>query len=140
MKRNLVFLSMVVVFSLIASFSFSGAKAVMHVSVPFDFYMEEQLLPAGNYDFEIGPGQDAIASFVTVRSEDGAGIRMMTTQPGVDANATTNLLRFNQYGEKHFLSSVSINGNKASLKMIPLEKELKSQLWKSQSTTTIALK
>jgi hypothetical protein len=128
MKRNLVLMSAAVMAILWAGFVFAGARTEMRVSVPYDFYLEDQLLPAGNYQFEMGSGSAATASSVAVRSEDGTAIRLLVTLPDVDQDATISQLKFNQYGEKHYLSSISIRGHKATLKMPNAEKELKSQL------------
>ena len=128
MKKSTVFLSLIAATILWAGLSFSGITSSMQVNVPFEFYLEDQLLPAGAYHFEMGSGRGATASSVTVRSIDGDGIRMLCTLPEVDGNAGMNHLRFNQYGNKNFLSSISINGHKATLKTFKLEKELRSQL------------
>ena len=138
MKKNLLFLSLVAAVSLMASYALAGAGFVMRVSVPFDFYIEDQLLPAGEYHFQMGSGYNATASSVIVRSSAGNGIRMLTTWPGVDKNTGTNHLRFNQYGEKYFLSGVTIRGYEATVNLFKLEKELRSQLAKVRSSVTIA--
>ena len=138
MNKILVLLSVAAALSLMAGLAFAGMGVAMHVNVPFDFYLEDQLLPAGEYNFEMGSLGGATASSVTVRATDGTGIMMIAALPGVDSNKVMGHLLFNQYGEKHFLSGVSIRGHKATLKMLKFEKELRSQLEKTRSTTTVA--
>jgi hypothetical protein len=138
MKRNLILWSVLTVFGLTASLAWAGAGAVMHVNVPFDFYLEDQLLPAGAYQFQMASGLDATGSLVTVRSADGNGIRIVATMPGINANTAASQLRFNQYGGKCFLSSIAIQAHKANLKMLRLEKELRSQIEKAPVVTVIA--
>lgn len=138
MKKCSVFLSLIVAVVLCAGFAFASEGTSMHVSVPFDFYLEDQLLPAGDYHFEMGSNSSVTASSVAVRSIDGDAIRLLVTVPGIDENDGTNCLRFNEYGNKHFLSSVSINGHKAKLKMFKFEKELKSQIEHENRTTAVA--
>ncbi len=138
MKKSLVLLSMVAVFSLMASFAVADAGVLMRVDVPFDFYLGDQLLPAGEYQVKMDSSYGATASFVIVRSTDGRGIGMLTTQSGDNADRATSQLRFNRYGKKCFLSGVSIDGRKATLKVYKLEKELMSQIDKAGSITVIA--
>ena len=138
MKKSTAFLSLTIAAILWAGFAFAGTGTNMQVTVPFEFYLEDQLLPAGTYSFEMGSGSEAISSSVTVRSCDGNGIRLLVTIPGPGESAGMNQLRFNQYGDKHFLNSVSIQGHKATLKPFQLEKELRSQIKQEKTTTTIA--
>ena len=140
MKRNLVLLSLVAVLTVMASFAFAGAGVIMRIHVPFDFYMEDQLLQAGDYSFELGSGHAGITSMVTVRDRDGMGVRMLMTPAGFYTDADLSSLRFNQYGDKYFLSCVSVRGYNANVKMFKLERELRSQAPKTKATTLIAQK
>ena len=139
MKNNLVVLSLVAVFTLMASFGFAGTGIGMSLNVPFDFYAGDQKLPAGEYTFEMGSGFLPTAAVLTVRAKDGTGIWIMTTQAGTDKNAA-NEVSFNQYGDKQFLSSVSIQGFKAGVKMLKLERDTRTQLEKERSTVIVAQK
>ena len=138
MKKSFVLLSVVAAFSLMASVTIAYAAVVMRVDVPFDFYLGDQLLPAGEYQFNMDSSNGAAAPSIMVQSTNGQGIGMLAALPGVHADRATNQLRFNQYGQKYFLSSVSIHGRKATLKVYKLQKELKSQIEKAGSITAIA--
>jgi len=138
MRNNLVVLSLVAAFTLMASFGFAGSGAVMRITVPFDFYAGSEQLPAGEYTFEMASGIEKTGSLVTIRTQKGVGMCMLVTRPGTDA--IDSKLLFNKYGNKHFLSSVSIQGFKAGVKMQKLERELRAQLQKQSNVVNIAQK
>ena len=138
MKKNLVVLSFVVVFGMMAGLACAGES--MRIDVPFAFYMGDQMFPAGQYSFNMSHGNYATASFVNVWAPEGADSRILMTTAGTDTNATANQLVFNKYGQKLFLSTVSINGYKATLKVVNLEKELRSQVEEVPGTITVAQK
>jgi hypothetical protein len=140
MKRNLVVLSVVMVLGLMASLVYAGAGAGMRIHVPFDFYLEDQLLPTGEYSVEMGSGNNSTASQLTLWSIHGSEQKLALTTPGTEINATVNQLSFNKYGNKYFLSTVSIGGHKATVKMFKLEKELRAQMEKNPAVITVAQK
>jgi hypothetical protein len=138
MKKNPVLLSAVAAFILMSSVALAGSGVAMKIHVPFDFYVGDQLMQAGVYSFEMGSGPAAIASIVKIRSERSAGIIALTT-PGL-SGTELDQLRFNQYGEKCFLSAVSIRGFEANFKMLKLERELRTRIEKIGSTILVAEK
>ncbi len=140
MKKNLILLSVVAVIGLMASFCFAGAGIGMRVNVPFDFYLGDQLFPAGEYNVQMTSGNQATASHVIVWATNGAGNRMLMTTPGSDKNQTVNQLSFNKYGKKCFLSTVLIGGHKATVKVFDIEKEVRAQMETAPSTITVAQK
>jgi hypothetical protein len=140
MKKNLVVLSMIAIFGMMAGFAFSGAGVEMRINVPFAFYMGDQLFPAGVYHFNMEHGNFATASHVNVWAPKGADNRLLMTAAGTDKNTTANQLVFNKYGQKLFLSTVSINGYKAALKVLNLERELRSQAEQAPGIITVAQK
>jgi hypothetical protein len=138
MKKNLALLALVVLFALMASFGFAVSGATMHITVPFDFYAGTELMPAGEYTFEMTSSTGQTGSLVTILTREGLGICMLGARPGTHAAASQ--LMFNKYENKYFLSSVSIQGFKAEVKMQNLEKEVRAQLQKQRDTVTIAQK
>ncbi|MBN1566834.1 MAG: hypothetical protein JXA73_03240 [Acidobacteria bacterium] len=140
MKKNLVVLSMMAALAMMTGFAFAGAGIEMRINVPFDFYLDNQLLPNGEYIFQMDSGNYATGSHVVVVSNDGKENRMLFASPGTDRSTDFNQLSFNKYGDKYFLSSILIGGHKASLKVYGLEQELRSQMNKKQSTVTVAQK
>ena len=140
MKKNLVLLSVITVIGLWASFGFAGAGIGMRFEVPFDFYLGDQLFSAGEYTFQMDSGNQAMSSRITVWATNGPGNRILLTTPGSDKNSTVNQLNFNKYGKKCFLSTVSIGGHKATLKMLKLEKELSARMETAPDIIAIAQK
>ena len=141
MKKYLVLLSVMTVFGLMASFTYAGAGVGMRINVPFDFYLDDQLFPNGEYSFEMDSGNYATGSHVVIWSTKGTDNRMLLASPGTDWSTSLNQLSFNKYGKKYFLSTVLIGGHKATLKMFKLEKELRSQMDQNPKTIiTIAQK
>ena len=138
MKKNLVVMSFVVVIGMMAGFALAGET--MSVNVPFDFYMGEQLCPAGEYHFKMNHGNSATASVVNVWAPESSSDRILMTTASNEESQTANQLRFNKYGKKLFLSTVSINGHKATLKPINLENELRIQAAHASGSITVAQK
>jgi len=128
MKKTLAVLSLVVLCSLTAGSVYAGYGPAMRIDVPFDFSIQDQQFPAGQYSFEMGSGSLAASSRVTVWEADGKGVRILSTLPGFDADATVSGLRFNKYKDRYYLSSISIQGNKATVKMTDQEKQVKAQV------------
>ena len=125
MKKTLLLLSFAVISTIMALSAFAGSAVVVRGEVPFDFFVENQLLPAGEYHFEMGSTGGATTSTVTIRTKEGTVVAFAATKSG---NRLTNAsqLTFNQYSGKYFLSSVESVGYKASLRTTSHERELMS--------------
>lgn len=136
MKKNLVVLSFVVMFGLMAGFTLAGEN--MRIEVPFAFYVDNHLFPAGEYRFDMNRDSHAIGSLVNVWAPKGADNRILMTTAGKEKDTTANQLVFNKYGQKLFLSAVAIHGYKATLKVQSLERELRSQAVQTPSIITVA--
>ena len=127
MKKTLVLMSFVAGLILMGVFASAASGIVMRGDVPFDFYVENQLLPAGEYDFAMGVIGNETASSVAVRTKDGSVVAFLTTKSDSEAKATAGQLKFNHYSGKYFLSSVECPGYKANLKTTTHEKEMMVQ-------------
>ncbi|HTY64308.1 MAG TPA: hypothetical protein VMG30_18810 [Acidobacteriota bacterium] len=138
MKKYMVVLSFVVVFSMMSGFVFAGEN--MRINVPFAFYMGDQLFPAGEYRFDMSYGNYATGSILNIWTPKGTDTRLLGTTAGTDKDKLANQLVFNKYGQKLFLSTVTIEGYKATLKMQKLERELRSQAEQAPATITVAQK
>jgi hypothetical protein len=114
--------------------------AEVRVNIPFDFYLEDQLLPTGDYRFQMDCGYHATGSQLVVWGTNGNVNKMLFTVPGTRNNAGLSELSFNKYGDKYFLSTVSIGDHKATVKVFKLERELRSQLNNTPDTIRIAQK
>jgi hypothetical protein len=140
MKRNLVLLSVVAIFSLMAGFVHAGAGVGMRIHVPFDFYLEDQLFPTGEYSFQMESGNYAIASHLILWSADGTENRMLLASAGANKEFGPNQLRFNKYGDKYFLSAITIGHHRATVKVFKLERELRSRTENAPKTISVAQK
>ena len=116
-----------------------SAAARLHVNVPFAFYAGNELLPAGNYVFEIGAitSNEASGSAVFVHSETGSIAAWLLTMPGQAPAVTNAQLQFSRYGEKYFLTSVEALGYQANLKTTKSEKEMRAQNKQKRETTVV---
>jgi hypothetical protein len=138
MRNKMVVLSLVAALALTASAGFAGANVGMRINIPFDFYAGDQSLPAGEYTFAMESGLVATGSKVTVHSQKGTGLCFLITRPGTDEGASR--LLFNRYGNKHFLTSVSIQGFMAGVKTTKLERELRTEIQNQKNVVIVAQK
>jgi hypothetical protein len=128
MKKSIVLLGFVALMAVVAGTVFAGTVVQLKIEIPFAFYVEDQLLPAGEYKFEMGSvGINRTASSVEVRTKDGTGIRLLSTMAGINENDSFNGLQFNRYGDKMFLSGVAIYSYKANVRSTGLEREVRTQ-------------
>jgi hypothetical protein len=116
MKKTYLFLSFVVLLTVTATMATAGSAIVLRGEVPFDFYVNDQLLPAGEYIFEMGRIGEATTNNVTVRTVDGKIAAFVTTRPGFRQEMVSGQLSFSSYEGKLYLSSVECPGYKADLR------------------------
>ncbi len=127
MKKTFVPVSFVAIVTFMAVLASAGSAVVLRGDVPFDFYVENQLLPAGEYHFEMGSIGGATASNVAIRAKDGMVAAFVATKPGLNGSTISAQLSFNHYRGKYFLSSVECPGYKANLRKTKHEKEMMIQ-------------
>ena len=132
MKKNIVLLSLVVV--MVSAFAFAGIQIQLRANIPFPFYVEDQLLPAGEYNFEMGNRA------IVIRTKDGVGVKLLATMGGANQNKIGDFLRFNQYGDKYFLSGVATGRYKANVKSAKLEQEVRTRIAKAREVVLMAKK
>ena len=101
-----------------------GAQTIrLEATIPFEFRVGQQLMPAGEYMVTHSRG---VLSFRTNSGKPkGAMILVSGTQSG-SGGSTKNKLVFNRYGEEYFLSQVWQAGEATGLAATPgkIEKEL----------------
>lgn len=127
MKKTFVFLGFVAILAITVVSASAGSGIVLCGDVPFDFYVENQILPAGEYHFEMGSTGGATTSTITVRAKDGMVVAFVATRPGFSKDMAVSRLNFNGYGGKYFLSSIQYPGYKSDLRTTRHEKELMNQ-------------
>lgn len=140
MKKTLLLMSIVAVLTIMTVFASAGSGVVMRGEIPFDFYVDNQLLPSGEYDFAMGVIGGATASNVAVRTKDGTLVAFLTTKSDSEAHAKAGQVSFNHYNGKYFLSSVECPGYKANLRKTEHEKEMASQPGTEQIALVLPLR
>jgi hypothetical protein len=126
MKNSWVFLSLAAVL-LVTSFGFAGSKVEMSIDVPFAFYAGDQLLAAGKYIITVNSGSVSAAPVITFKTKYGKKVCELAAQMKSAAASSDQLLQFNDYGDKHFLSGISIRKLHATVSMSEAERQIKSQ-------------
>lgn len=116
MKKTIAFLSFTLILTVMAVTATAGDAIVMEGEVPFDFYVGDQLVPAGEYHFEMGRVADATTDSVTVLTAEGKVVALATTRPGIQKDASPSQLSFSSQNGVHYLKSVECPGYKADLK------------------------
>ena len=133
MKRMLVLANMIGAIIVLTAGASAGVGARLRADVPFAFYVEKDLLPAGHYTFEMMPlsPNTSSASSVLVRRSDGSAVVRISTIPGDNSvRSTVAQLVFNKYGEKYFLSQVENSDFQANLRLTKVERELRANIGK----------
>jgi hypothetical protein len=120
MKKTFMLLSFVVVLVATTALATAGSAVVVRGEIPFDFYVGEQMLPSGEYQFEMGGVRGSTTSSITVREKDGTVVAFVTTRQGDSRNMDSTQLKFENYKGKYFLSSVECSGYKAVLRKVRL--------------------
>lgn len=132
MKRNIALLAFAIVIA--SGFAFAGMNIQLSANVPFDFYVQDQLLPAGEYCFEMG------GSALVIRAKDGKGVRLIAAMNDENENKSEDFLQFHQYGNKHFLSGIAAGSSKAVVKTTKTEQEVRAQFEKARQVILVAKK
>lgn len=117
MKKATAFLSFVVILAVTVSMANAGDAIVMRGEVPFDFYVGDKLLPAGEYNFEMGRVGDATTDSVTVVTTEGKVLALTTTRSGDSELESVSQLSFASHHGVRILESVECPGFKADLKV-----------------------
>ncbi len=126
MKRTLVLVLALVALVIGSAAGFASGNAPrLFVDIPFEFYASGQLMPAGQYIFEMPViGHTATGAYIGLRSQDGSLFYFLNSMPGATVKTPAYCVVFNKYGRKHFLSSVLNGDYRASLPRSRTEREL----------------
>ena len=128
MKKTMTIVVTMGFILIMALSAFAGTVERLRVNIPFDFYIDKEVLPAGEYIVEMRPTSSgsSTASTVFVVNQDRTVTAMILTNPGSD-NELNSRLVFNKYGAKYFLSKVESMGLQANVRVSKFEKELRAQ-------------
>jgi len=122
---------------LILTFQSTGSaqSTVMQASIPFDFYIADTLMPAGNYTVSPLAGR-AVLSFA---GRNGHAATVLTL-PVWNRNPDTNRLVFNRYGNTYFLSELDWAGYEAAHSFHQSKLELEARSTSAPKPTPVALR
>ena len=140
MKRTVVLFMLGIALVGLSAVAWASSAARLRVTVPFSFYANGRVVPAGNYIFEIGPASPnaASATSVVIRHTDGTAVAVILTMPGSDRSMSDDHLHFTRYDNTYVLSRVESLGFQANLTMSRIEKELMGQAKGMRGSTLIA--
>jgi hypothetical protein len=108
----------------------------MWVNIPFAFYSGEQILPAGEYLFEMPDlgRSSATGSIVAVRTRDGSVCVYLQANPaGKNSGGSACQVTFAKYGDSYFLSKVQNNDIESNLPKTRSEKTTAAALGGKES-------
>jgi hypothetical protein len=106
----------------------ASTVARMRVEIGFAFYADNQLMPAGDYWFEIRPlGVGTLAgSPISIRSDEGAIYQFLSaTAVGSQSKEMGTYVVFNKVGGSYFLRTIQQGELRGSLPKSRSEKEVK---------------
>jgi hypothetical protein len=105
----------------------AGTTAKLIANIPFAFHAGNQLMPAGEYVFDMDGvgGFCATGSNLVIRSRDGADARILhVLTRGESSKGSAYTVTFTRYGNTYFLSKVQNGAIEAGLPKTNKEKEL----------------
>jgi hypothetical protein len=93
----------------------------MTATIPFDFHVGRDILPAGKYDVK-----EIVGSAIRLLSVNGDGAAATVTIPIWNADGRASKLVFNRYGNDYFLSEIHWRGTSTARSLVksPIELEL----------------
>lgn len=120
----------------------AGPTTKIRANVPFDFYVGEEQLPAGNYVFEmraIGFGSSSSSAVAVYRQDGTLAVTLSTIPSGWEYRRMADgHLHFSRYTDTYFLNKVEGPSSGASLITTRVERELRAQNNRGSETIIVA--
>lgn len=110
MKNNIVFTFVAaIIFVLFSGFEVNAQSVTrLIVNVPFEFYVGNEKLPQGKYEFEPANRHAYPGSLIVRRSEEAAvQSTIVPALASFDRGGSTAAIIFNRYGSVHYLAGVN---------------------------------
>jgi hypothetical protein len=122
---------------LILAFQSTGSaqSAVMRATIPFDFYVVNTLMPAGEYT--VSPL--AQGSVLSLNDENGHVTSAVTIRV-TNQHPDSSRLIFNRYGNTYFLSELDWAGYSAGHSFLKSKLELEAGIKNAPTSESVALK
>jgi hypothetical protein len=133
MKRNYTILAALILMVISAVGSANAQTSSINISIPFDFVVENQTLPAGEYNI-----QPAVGGRIMLRSHDGATATTVLTLPvkSQQPSSETKLV-FKRYGNQYFLAQVWSRGANVGREVLAGRSEQEAAKNKSSERLTV---
>jgi hypothetical protein len=123
-KQTLYHIAVLVLFLFFGSLTASAhPEFLMTVQVPFDFQVNEKLLPAGKYEIQRDPLNPRI--LVIQSPERKIWVAVHTIPHSLSKEPAQTSLLFTEYGAKHFLSEVTVLGREDGFALVKSKAERK---------------
>lgn len=121
--------------ALMAAGTLAQDNMAVRASVPFDFMVGDQRVPAGDYTITRGPFPTALRIF----SKDGeTAFTVLYHNAGVNKTSYGNALVFHTYNDQHFLKEVwTANGTAGA--QLPKSKGEKELIARQLNKQTVAV-
>ena len=122
-RRSLPLLIMLgILLPLAAANSVAQTNQELVASIPFEFTVCTEQLPAGTY--KVRSLTSATPHVMLVRSDESRSVIMACAhEVQVPKRTTTGKLIFNRYGDKYFLSELWLQGERTGTELIKSEQE-----------------
>ena|ERR1041385_7283682 len=104
---------------LLMSTSTASAAERLIVKIPFDFNVGNTTLRRGTYKITL-----LYSSTVRITTVDGLSSVLGMSSPNVNGEPTVNVVTFNRYGDRYFMSQVSWSGTSAARRLLPVPAEV----------------
>src|SRR5262245_7258652 len=125
MKRQLKTMAVILGLVVLAGASVAQAQIIGRVKsdIPFSFYVQKKLMPAGAYTIvELNPG----SGLMEIRSDDGklAAVFLTIEKQEKNTEAPSELI-FHKYGDKVFLSEIVERGEMDGAQVVKSKMEMR---------------
>lgn len=105
----------------------AAADGPIRVTIPFDFMVGDDLIPAGEYN--ITRAINGRPEVLVFRSRDGEAVTTVATHGVSQLEAPdTNLLIFHRVGDRHFLSRIWMQGNNVGRELATSDEEMSAKI------------
>jgi hypothetical protein len=142
MKRTLRLVILIAALLTLVVGASARTASRMRANIPFAFHVQNELLPPGEYMFEmraISTGASA-SSAVAITDRSGTKAMVISTIPAWDSRQIgEGRVYCNRYGSNYFLSKVQCLDYRAELRVTAAEKEFMAQT-KASETVFVAQK
>jgi len=134
MKKQIMIMAILLGCLITAGASHAQAQTLdpIKADIPFDFYIGEKLLPAGEYTI-----REKYQGLMEIQRDDGKATAFFITndsQPRQEPTASE--LIFNRYGNETFLSRVEEQGNPDDAVLLKSKLEKQAELNESEENAT----